>query len=290
MQVHVDGDVIVYRAGFAAEHTYYHVHYMVDGEQQTKVFDGAKEYKAFVESEGLGPTDYMMEPEFSVEDESLAIFNVKSIIGSIAEDLQVDLDSEIFVHLSGPENYRNGIATIKPYKGNRIDAKKPVHSAAIKQYMRSRYNCIISDGEEADDTMAIAHYALWEMDPTSSVLATIDKDLNTIPGLHYDFAKKETFFVEPEEACRFFWTQMLTGDTVDNIPGIPGVGKKKAEAFMAEHWPNILGPLRALYVQAYGEDGADAAMLEMGRLLYIRKRPNEIWQMPQEIVYEPDIH
>lgn len=30
-----------------------------------------------------------------------------------------------------------------------------------------------------------------------------------------------------------FWTQMLTGDTTDNIPGCKGIGPKKAEKILA---------------------------------------------------------
>ena len=281
MQVHVDGDVIVYRAGFAAEHTYYHVHYMEDGKQETQTFDGAKEYKAFIEERDFGPLDYTVETEFSVEDESAALYNVKSIVRSIADDLQVDLDTEVFVYLSGGTNYREGVATIKPYKGNRADKPKPVHAPAIKQFIRSRYNTIVSDGQEADDDMAIAHYTLWEVDPDSSVIATIDKDLNTIPGRHYNFATKEAFIVTPEEADKFFWQQMVSGDTVDNIPGIPKWGKIKAAKFVEENWPNIYPAVRSLYVQAYPED-PDKALLEMGRLLYIRKRPDEWWNPPKE--------
>jgi hypothetical protein len=36
-----------------------------------------------------------------------------------------------------------------------------------------------------------------------------------------------------------------------------------------------------LYVQAY-DDKADDAIVEMGRLLYIRQRPDEWWNPPKE--------
>lgn len=281
MQVHIDGDVIVYRAGYAAEHTLYHVHYRDGGQQKTETFDKAKEHQAFLEEKNWAPTDYWVETEFVVEDESAAIYNVRSIIGSIADDLGVDLDTEVFVYLSGPENYRNGIATIKPYKGNRDPDRKPVHAPAIKDYMRRKYNCIISNGQEADDDMASAHYAIWEVNPEGSVIATIDKDLDTVPGMHYNFVTKESYLVTPEEAERFFWQQMVSGDPVDNIPGVPGWGRIKAAKFVDKHWPNIVPAVRDLYVQSYG-DKAEDAMLEMGRLLYIRKRSDEWWTIPKE--------
>jgi hypothetical protein len=283
MIVHVDGDVIVYRAGYAAEHTLYHVHYRgEDGAQATISFDGANDYKAWLEKSGLSPIDYWVENEIQVEDESLAVYNVRSIIGAIAEDLQVDTEDEIVVYLSGPDNYRNGIAQVKPYKGNRDPTRKPVHATALKQYIRNAYNCKVSDGQEADDDMGIAHFSMWEVDPDSTCIATIDKDLDTIPGMHYNFVTKESYLVSPEEASKFFWQQMVSGDPVDNIPGVPKWGKKKAADYVAKHWPDIVPAVRALYVQGYGEK-ADEVMLEMGRLLYIRRRPDEWWELPKEV-------
>ena len=282
MQVHIDGDVIVYRAGFAAEHTLYHVHYRDEsGEQQTKSFDKAKPMRAFVEEKAFTPVEFWVETEFFAEEERAATYNVRSIINSIADELQVDPFEEVRVYLSGPDNYRYGISTVKPYKGNRPLDRKPVHAAAIKDYIRTHYTHQVSDGQEADDDMAIAHFAMWEQDPESSIIATIDKDLDTIPGMHYNFVTKETYRVTPEEADKFFWMQMVSGDPVDNVPGIPKYGKLKAEKFINEHWPNVYDPVRGLYVQSYG-DKADDVMLEMGRLLYIRKRPDEWFSLPKE--------
>lgn len=283
MLVHVDGDVICYRAGYAAEHTLYHVHYRVDGKQVTKTFDGAQEYKAFIDEQNFGTLDYWVENEVMVEPEEAALYNVRSIIRAIADDMQVDRDTEVRVYLSGPDNYRMGIATVKPYKGNRDPTRKPVHAPAIKEYIRKAYDCQVSDGQEADDDMGIAHFSMWEKDPESTVIATIDKDLDTIPGLHYNFVTKTAYVVTPEDADKFFWQQMVSGDTVDNIPGVPKWGKVKAEKYVAENWPNIAPAVLALYVQGYGEEKARDVMLEMGRLLYIRKRPDEWWALPKEV-------
>jgi DNA polymerase-1 len=284
MIVHVDGDVIGYRAGYAAEHTLYHVHFRgEDGKQHTRTFDGATEYKAFLAEQNFEPLDFWVENEIHVEPEELALYNVRSIINAICDAMQVTED-EIIVYLSGPDNYRNGVATTLPYKGNRDPTRKPVHAPAIKQLMRSRYKAKVSDGQEADDDMAIAHMALWTSDPMSSCIATIDKDLDTVPGLHYNFATKVGRYIEPLEARRFFWQQMISGDTVDNIPGVPGYGKIKAEKLMADwkgdEW-DAYQRVRALYVQAY-DDKADDAIVEMGRLLYIRQRPDEWWNPPKE--------
>jgi DNA polymerase-1 len=82
------------------------------------------------------------------------------------------------------------------------------------------------DNLEADDVMGIlatsGSYA-------KTVIVTVDKDLKTIPGLHYDPKKQILDDVSPMEAIRRLYMQWLTGDPTDSIPGLPGIGPKKAE-------------------------------------------------------------
>ena len=203
------------------------------------------------------------------------------MIRTTCEKLQSD---DLVVYLSGPTNFREGIATIKPYKGNRDEAHKPVHGPAIKEYLHKNYDVVVSDGEEADDVIAYSHYRMYLEDDMSSVLCSTDKDLDMIPGCHYNFIKDEQYYVTEEEGTLAFWMQMLTGDAVDNIPGVPRIGKKRAEAALAglENELDMYHAVRTLYVQGYGEDEADAALLENGQLLWMRRAPNEWWKPPKE--------
>lgn len=272
----------MYRAGFAAEHNIYHVHWVEDGLEKVQSFDGTQ---AFTKWLNANPDKtHWVENETHIENEQASLYNTHSILKSIAEELQVDKENDLIVYLSGPTNYRLGVATIKPYKGNRDPNKKPVHAPAIKELLRNRYGAITTDGIEADDAMAIAHCAMPDME---SVIATIDKDLDTVPGLHYNFAKEKkeerSYYVTPEEARIKFWKQMITGDTIDNIPGVPRAGPAKADKVLSE-WDGVdesiaYSLVRPLYVQSYGEK-ADEALLEMGRLLWIRRKPDEWWTPP----------
>ena len=65
------------------------------------------------------------------------------------------------------------------------------------------------------------------------VIVSFDKDMLTLPGLHY--RNGEVVEVSLEEADRAFFTQALTGDAADNYPGCPTVGPKTAEKALA-HW------------------------------------------------------
>lgn len=276
MQVLFDGDVVVYRAGFAAEKMHY---YVQDKYGETHDFTQKREAMSFIErNTDLGPV--LVGSERVVEPVEHAIYNAKSIITSSLEALGASED-DLVVVLSGPTNFRNGVATTKPYKGNRDPTHRPVHGPDILEYLRKRFHVVVSEDEEADDVLGYTQYATWETDPFGSVICSIDKDLDMIPGLHYNFRDEKSYVVMPEDADWYFWKQMLTGDTVDNIPGVPGVGPKTAQHVLAGVPPSkCFEKVRTLYVQGYGEQ-ADDRLLEMGRLLWIRRHPNEWWFPPE---------
>lgn len=279
MIVHFDADVLVYRAGFAAEHTFWDLKWTHDEQMLMRRFDSRKELDAFIENEGLDRLHCLVTSEVVAEPEAHALFNARSIIRTVEEKLEPD---RTILYLSGPTNFRLGIATIKPYKGNRDPTHKPVHAGAIKAMLRREYDVVTSQDQEADDDMATAHYGLWLKDPYSTVLATIDKDLDMVPGLHYNFVTEEQYYIEPLEGLRLFYEQVLKGDPTDNIPGVPKIGKVKAKAALADcttEW-EMYNVVRDLYVQGYGSEAADSALLENGRLLWMRRSPNEWWSPP----------
>jgi len=57
----------------------------------------------------------------------------------------------------------------------------------------------------------------------SSIIVSIDKDFKQVCGWHYNFVKKDKFYVSPEEGLRFFYKQILTGDSIDGIMVLMGL-------------------------------------------------------------------
>lgn len=276
--VHIDGDILVYAGGFAAERGEYKVSWLDLDEPKVAYFAHKKEMQEsltdILEERGVR---YMVEFERHPEPVEYALSNVKNIIDSIRSELNCD---SYFVYLSGPTNFRDGLATIRPYKGNRDKSHKPVHGPAIRDYVCRRHPHVVSDGDEADDVIGYTHYARWLKDSDSSVIATQDKDLNMIPGWHYNFATRTKEYISPEAADYNFYHQLLTGDPTDNIPGVPRCGKVKASKLLdgVVGKVNMYEVCRKAYAKAY-EDG-DAALLENARLLWIRRKEKEIWQPP----------
>ena len=139
---------------------------------------------------------------------------------------------------SDPRGYfRNEI--YPTYKAGRAQTNKPVGYRALCEKIVTTFRAIIWDALEADDVIGI----LATRYPTESLIISGDKDLNTIPGPHYDFLHKTYRVVTPEEAEHYFLTQCITGDSTDGYGGVPSVGAKTAEKIFAKDgwsWETIV--------------------------------------------------
>ena len=148
-------------------------------------------------------------------------------------------------------SYRNEI--YPEYKANRDPAPEDLkrqfawargvaEAMGLQCYADSRY--------EADDLIGtLANY--WRDRGHPICVVTSDKDLAQLVGENdhwWDFTRNqklnakqltEKFGVLPEQMADYL---ALTGDSVDNIPGVPGVGPKSASALLAH-----FGDLDSLY-------------------------------------------
>ena len=210
---------------------------------------------------------------FSTEEE-----NEKIVISRVATFVETmlweDLEAETYQgYLTGKDNFRNEIAITAPYKGNR-SAPKPKHLQLIRDYLVSAWDFKISVGQEADDEIAIEHTAR----NYESIIASIDKDFLQLRGNHWNFVKKEMTFVTDEEALLNFYRQVLTGDRVDNIIGLKGIGPVKADKILA-HCESAADMYLAC-VEAYG--GSTERVIENARLLWLRREADQLWQPSTE--------
>ena len=171
--------------------------------------------------------------------------------------------------ITGKTNFRFEVATTVPYKGNRKDAPKPKHYDALRKHLM-KLGAKMSDGEEADDSVGIASTEgnYW--------IVHVDKDLDQLPGWHYNPVKDEEYYVTEFEGLYSFYKQILTGDRVDNIEGIRGIGPVKADKILKDCTTEE--ELYAACIKAY--DGNTDRVLENGKLLWLRRKPNQMWQPP----------
>ena len=214
---------------------------------------------------------------FSAEDETEAwiacsradamITEIVAILGASSDDVEV--------WLSGPKNFRYGI--YPEYKANRITAKRPQWEHEVKKHLVREWGAEWSKDCEADDMLGVRQMQLLP----DSCICTIDKDLDQIPGPHYNFVKKEQYYVTPEEATRFFYYQCLVGDTADGIKGVPGIGPVKAKKLLDacdEEAHDRQTNVERLYYECVLDQYSCYEEFEMNaKVLHIWKKEGEVW-------------
>lgn len=265
-QVLVDADVLVYQAAFGAQKTRYR--------WKGKTFEDHKSMKDEIARQELDFKEQEWESFVEYLDESVVNIIAERRIKDIITRCKCD---NLRYFLTGPGNYREEIATIKPYKGNRV-ADKPVHYDYAKQLFLDKYAAELHQGQEADDAMGIAQATAIQSGQDDTIIATIDKDLNIVPGWHFDWNKDLLYRVGRHDGLRYFHMQMLAGDATDNIPGIKRMGMKTAAKRFTDIKDN-LGAQRKLIVEEYRKQyNYDwvSAINEVAKLLWIRQEAGQM--------------
>lgn len=191
------------------------------------------------------------------------------------------------------KGHRYLVATVKPYQGQRVNSRRPNNWQNLREFMESgapgmaRTEVESTATAEADDLFA--KYA------EGNVVYTQDKDMRMVPALHLDWKTHRIVdtrhspweLVQDDKVYgrKWFWLQILMGDTADYIPGLPKyknekgnfalVGEKTAEALLSgfDNEPDAASMVRSLYEGYYGDMWA-ARMFEQAVLLWIRRNPD----------------
>ena len=152
-----------------------------------------------------------------------------------AEEAMVDVDNFIewviettgadkaVVCLSGKDNFRYNV--LEGYKDNRNASTVPTLVDVLKKYMIKTWHAKVEDKLEADDLMGL-------LQNDNTIICTIDKDLDQIKGMHFNWNKKEIYEIDEIQGRHFFYSQVLMGDSTDNIKGCPKIGKVKSKKIM----------------------------------------------------------
>jgi DNA polymerase-1 len=171
-----------------------------------------------------------------------ALYGVISMLRKLVQDHKADYAACVF-DAKGP-TFRDDIYPL--YKGNRPSMPDelsaqigPIHKAV----MALGWPVLAVPGVEADDIIATLAYRATRED-VRTIVSTGDKDLAQLVNEHVELVNTMTnerqdvagvvakFGVRPDQIVDFL---MLTGDTADNIPGVPKVGPKTAAKWLAEY-------------------------------------------------------
>jgi len=200
----------------------------------------------------------------------IARARMEEMLVGIFDDLRSD---RYRIFISGENNFRHSL--YPQYKANRVSRPRPRFLEDCREHLIKYWNAELADGWEADDELGIAQTeAISSNSP--SIICSIDKDLKQVPGMHWNFVKKESDDVSDIAGLRRFYTQVLTGDSTDNVPGLPGIGPVKAKGLLGE-----CDDPTELFQRTRTAFDDDSYFHLMGCLIWILREPGKIWEFPQ---------
>lgn len=298
MRILFDADSMVYGCGFATQRTLYD--YTLASEDGSEIVEGIAQGKDELEAVvAMLPDGWSIGYETRAEAEPLenALALVKRQLTRVSEKLDRDgyRFERLELFITGKGNFREQIAKVRPYKGNRILMEKPVHYHSIRRYLSNRWMARTINGWEADDEVAM-QAALEGYDPSQVMIVSQDKDLRTVPGLLFNYRSNAYEMISQQAALVNFYRQIITGDATDNIVGVHKAGPAKAVGIITtdmtetDMWNAVVQEFAASMEKKgcpYADrDPADVA-LETARLLHMARRiqetlPGGWWRPPHE--------
>lgn len=160
----------------------------------------------------------------------LALLRTEDLVKRILHETKAD---SYKIYLGGSTNFRTAIDP--NYKANRADMPKPMWLQDVRAYLVTEWNAEITDNIEADDALGIEQTKLtnqFGLHSNKSVICSIDKDLHMIIGNHYNFVKQEWKLVTPDYAIKWFYQQLIQGDSSDNVMGFDNKARPKIPQFL----------------------------------------------------------
>jgi len=203
--------------------------------------------------------------------------NFDDLFEAITEELFV---TDYAMAIGGDSNFRLDI--YPEYKAHRAKSKSTIPDwfHDLKSEIANDYaGCITTDYCEADDMVRIWWHQC-DAAGVPSVVISVDKDLDCISGLHYNPRKKEIYSVKEEDAEFHYWKQILMGDSTDNIPGLPGIGPKKAEALLKPS-DDYRKTVAQAYNNHFGIKGYEY-LLSNGKLIHILRHDRDYFHFNKE--------
>ncbi len=185
---------------------------------------------------------------------------IDSIMTSIITNTKC---TEYIAFIKGRDTIKNRLLVNPEYKANRT-APQPPHYKIAELHFINKWKTVSVNEMEVDDAVNITRLNL-----DNSFIVAIDNDLlalETRGGMqHYNWRKNEFVHVNFKEAAFKFWSDMICGQSGDNIKGLPKRGKVFAEKLLIGEDMLPKNPLNypTIVLGAYLQDlGTDQGMKE----------------------------
>lgn len=213
----IDGDLLVFEKAASIENRVYTVH---AAGVPVQTFTYKKDAVGFA-------TSYAM----SCDDITLELFPGDLEAAKQLVEIEIDSAYSVCAHngtkvsghvvvFGGADNFRYRL--YPDYKANRKDLHRPYHLRELRDYVLCNHPGSVFNGMEGDDAIGV-------LSDLGSVVMSNDKDLDQLPGRHYNWRRSCFYTMSRGEALASLYRQALTGDSTDNIPGIYRLGPKTAQ-------------------------------------------------------------
>jgi hypothetical protein len=282
-----EADEIAYRCAFACQTTKYKVTNLVSKRSIITKLNKTKIKKVMTAKDKEINKHYTLERIIEPDPEAAVRHTLKSMLKALYFENEKYKVKKVKLFLSPPRegNFRHHIVKTAGPNGLGYKAGRPERPHHI-EYIRSlllKLGAEVVEGFEADDALGF-----YQTDTT--VASHIDKDINMIPGLHYNHVTRELYEV-PEGIGKLwlndkrklkglglisFYAQMLTGDRTDNIPGISGCGDVGAYKLLSDikleddAWQIVYDRYKTQY-----DKKVNSILAEIADLLWICRTPNQ---------------
>ena len=216
-------------------------------------------------------------------DETEATLIMDNYVQKLKDRFDTD---KVVMTISSKTNFRHSVFPDYKLSRSKSDSYEPLLKGFLRKYMLNNWESFMYNDLEADDVMGILMTDDAWCPEYEKVILTIDKDLNTIAGWHYNLTSGDYYYVTEEEADAMFYKQCLMGDRVDDIPGCPTYGEKTAEKALdkadpGEEWSTI--------VKAYNSKNLDEDYaLTQARLVRILRVSDFSYETMQPILWSPE--
>lgn len=175
----------------------------------------------------------------------------RNVLSRVSHLRHISGASKVVMHLTHSASTKGDrflAATAQPYQGQRTHSSKPVNWQFLREWMETydgpAFEPKVWTTREADDGIAFVCEGAAAYHNVLHVVHTADKDMRMFCGTHVTWedyhivdVPRGTYDIKGADSLQYghkwFWMQMLTGDTADYIPGLPRVGKATAEKVLA---------------------------------------------------------
>lgn len=179
---------------------------------------------------------------------------IRRFIKSVMEQMFLTNSTYVRIHLTSKGSkkaHRERYPTVKPYQGNREGKAKPPLLEPLRNAIA--HHASVEDGVIPEDWFVDLHH-YWEADDglimdswhyrENGVILSPDKDMRLCIGPYYDMESGRVDYIDNAygwigekytpagqlkatgHGTKFFWQQLLEGDTADNVKGITKLNGK----------------------------------------------------------------